>query len=174
MADRQQLPHLLKLLDDDSDGVRRAVAAALADFGPALEEELAKLDLPADAQERHLIDRLLAEFGENSTGDPTPCAFRPGQLVRHRRYDYRGVIVAFDHACQANDDWYFSNHTQPNRSQPWYHVLVDGSQQVTYAAQTSLESDPTEDPVNHPLVQLFFSTLEDGEYLRNERPWPSS
>ena len=53
--------------------------------------------------------------------------FDVGTLVRHRRYGYRGVIVAFDATCQASDQWYYSNQTQPSHDQPWYHVLVHES-----------------------------------------------
>ena len=58
---------------------------------------------------------------------PAQPVFESGQLVRHRRYGYRGVVVDRDEFCQADDEWYSKNQTQPNRDQPWYHVLVDGS-----------------------------------------------
>ena len=67
--------------------------------------------------------------------------FEPGQLVRHRRYGYRGVVVDRDECCRAGDDWYLKNQTQPDRDQPWYHVLVDGSSTCTYAASESLVAD---------------------------------
>ena len=35
--------------------------------------------------------------------------FQPGDLVRHRRYGYRGVVVARTDSCQADDAWYFKN-----------------------------------------------------------------
>ena len=70
--------------------------------------------------------------------------------------------------------FYYSNQTQPVRDQPWYHVLVHDSHQVTYAAQTSLRADDSGEPVNHPLVPHFFSDFEDGFYLRNEQDWPES
>ena len=98
--------------------------------------------------------------------------FRPGQLVRHKRYGYRGVVVEFDLSCQASDEWYSSNQTQPLRDQPWYHVLVHGTPTVTYAAQTSLEEDPDREPVEHPLISAFFSGFTGTGYIRNERPWP--
>ena len=98
--------------------------------------------------------------------------FRVGQLVRHRRYGYRGVIVAFDDFCRASQQWYESNQTQPDREQPWYHVLVHDTEAVTYAAQTSLAEDPSGSPINHPLVDQFFSSFAERCYLRNERPWP--
>ena len=104
--------------------------------------------------------------------EPSPARFRPGELVRHRRYGYRGVVVELDLTCQADDDWYRKNRTQPDREQPWYHVLVHGSNQVTYAAQTSLMPDPAGEPVAHPLVEAFFDGFAEGYYLRNARPWP--
>jgi len=98
--------------------------------------------------------------------------FLAGQLVRHRRYGYRGVVVRMDRKCQADVDWYESNRTQPNRNQPWYHVLVDGSDSITYAAETSLAMDVSGQPVNHPLVDTFFSEFTGTAYVRNDQPWP--
>lgn len=106
--------------------------------------------------------------------DPNPksgARFAPGDLVRHRRYGYRGLVVALDQTCCASEDWYQSNNTQPKRGQPWYHVLVHGSQQITYAAQDSLTEEPDPAPVHHPLVEVFFSEYEGVRYVRNERPW---
>ena len=104
--------------------------------------------------------------------DPPPPRFGIGELVRHRRYGYRGVVVSLDRTCQADEAWYEKNQTRPNRNQAWYSVLVHGSEQVTYAAENSLTSDGTNDPVDHPLFREFFTIFEDGSYRRNERPWP--
>jgi heat shock protein HspQ len=94
--------------------------------------------------------------------------YAPGQLVRHRRYGYRGVVVDFDTTCLAEELWYHRNRTQPPRNQPWYHVLVDGSEATTYAAQTSLMPDDSGEPVTHPLVVVFFESFAAGRYERNE------
>ena len=96
-----------------------------------------------------------------------------GQIVRHRRYGYRGVVVDFDLTCKADQAWYQSNQTQPDRDQPWYHVLVDGSSSSTYAAQISLEADERSAPVTHPYLAHFFTEFTGDRYLRNDRPWPS-
>lgn len=98
--------------------------------------------------------------------------FCPGQLVRHVRYGYRGVVVEVNTVCRAPDDWYEANRTQPDRQQPWYHVLVDGSDNVTYAAQSSLTVDDSLAPVEHPLIVVFFDDFDRGQYLRNDQPWP--
>ena len=100
-------------------------------------------------------------------------SFEPGQLIRHRRYHYRGVVVDFDMRCQANGDWYYSNRTQPDQDQPWYHVLVDSSTATTYAAESSLEADELQETVEHPLIEHFFDSFDNGTYHRNDRPWPA-
>ena len=97
--------------------------------------------------------------------------FKPGQLVKHRRYHYRGVVVEYDLYCQAGEDWYQSNQTQPLRNQPWYHVLVHNSTINTYTAESSLMMDDSSDPIHHPLIEYFFSVFQNGQYIRNDEPW---
>jgi hemimethylated DNA binding protein len=99
--------------------------------------------------------------------------FEPGQLVQHKHYAYHGVITATDSVCRASEEWYGSNRSQPDRNQPWYHVLVDGSDACTYAAQENLESDPEGLPIQHPLLEQFFIGFQEGRYIRNDRPWTS-
>ena len=100
-------------------------------------------------------------------------AFDPGCVVRHKRYGYRGVVVEVDVRCQASDTWYQNNQTQPNREQPWYHVLVDESSGTTYPAQENLDPDLSGEPIKHPWLEAFFSGFEGGRYIRNDQPWPS-
>ena len=99
--------------------------------------------------------------------------FAPGAVVRHRRYNYRGVIVACDLQCQAPEKWYDANQTQPPRHQPWYHVLVHATDTTTYAAEDSLLPDAEGLPISHPLLQAYFDAWENGHYLRNAKTWPS-
>ena len=100
--------------------------------------------------------------------------FAPGDLVRHLRYHYRGVVVAHDPKCMAGETWYQSNQTQPDKDQPWYHVLVHGSESITYPAESSLESEESDEPIAHPLLNQFFSGFEEGRYQRNDAPWPDT
>ncbi|MFI4859693.1 MAG: heat shock protein HspQ [Phycisphaerales bacterium JB063] len=99
-------------------------------------------------------------------------AFRVGQIVRHKRYGYRGVVVDFDMACLADDTWYDKNKTKPRREQPWYHILVHGSNGNTYAAEDSLVADALDEPIEHPLVSVFFEAVDHGQYERNDEHWP--
>jgi len=92
--------------------------------------------------------------------------FKIGQLVKHRRYGYRGVVAEFDMGCKADQDWYKNNKTQPSQNQPWYHVLVHDATHTTYAAQTSLEADSSCQEINHPMVKKIFTSFQDGLYQR--------
>ncbi len=97
--------------------------------------------------------------------DASAVKFQVGQVVHHRRYNYRGVILAYDPYCRAPETWYNRNRTQPDRNQPWYNVLVDGGRE-TYVAEENLELDTSGEPVDHPLVPTFFPTFRDGRYFR--------
>jgi len=158
------MTHLLALLDDPSETVRGSVKAALAQYGNRLAGLLD--DAEASSEQRATIEVLLAPEPESEAP-----LFEVGQLVRHKRYGYRGVVVAVDDECQASEDWYQRNRTQPERDQPWYHVLADGSSQVFYPAETSLAADASNDEVDNPLVARFFDGFTDGSYIRNDRPW---
>jgi len=175
MLETSQLPFLLMLLDDDDPEVRGRVLEALAAFGADLQSELAQLPDPPEPATVAYIQGLIARHlrGQDPEGDdPEGMSFRPGQVVRHRRYGYRGVVVDANPVCEADETWYQGHDTQPDRDQPWYHVLVHNSMQVTYAAQSNLEWDDSGDEVIHPYVPYFFSEFRGGEYVRNDQPWP--
>lgn len=122
--------------------------------------------------ENEMVRKRVLEVPRAPRGPLPGVELLPGQLVVHRRYGYRGVVVDFDMRCKASEAWYRANRTQPDREQPWYHVLVDGSDQVTYAAQSSLNPDESNERIQHPLLDYFFAGFESGFYLRNNQPWP--
>ena len=95
-----------------------------------------------------------------------PYKFAVGQVIHHRRYDYRGVVVGHDPQCEADEGWYQNNKTQPRRDQPWYHVLVDNAEQTTYVAEDNLEPDASDQPIRHPLVGKIFRGFLHGRYYR--------
>jgi len=78
--------------------------------------------------------------------EDNPHKFQTGNIITHKRYGYRGVIVHTDLHFQGDENWYLSNQTQPSKEQSWYFVLVDRNQQVTYVA-------------------------EQKRYIRNDVPW---
>ena len=95
--------------------------------------------------------------------------FSPGQLIRHRLFDYRGVVTDLDATFQLSEEWYEQvARSRPPKDQPWYHVLVDGSEQTTYVAERNLAADESGEPVRHPLVRELFGGFERGRYLPRE------
>lgn len=96
--------------------------------------------------------------------------FAPGALVRHRLFDYRGVVVDVDAAFDLTDEWYDAvAGTRPPKDQPWYHVLVDGAEHATYVAERNLAVDDSGEPIEHPWVTRLFARFEDGRYVSGER-----
>jgi len=96
-----------------------------------------------------------------------------GDIITHKRYGYRGVIVHTDLSFQGDEIWYLSNQTQPSKEQPWYFVLVAGNQQVTYVAKENLNHDLSGNTIVHPMINLFFSGYDAKlqRYIRNDVPW---
>ena len=94
------------------------------------------------------------------------CRFNIGQLIHHRLFNYRGVIVDVDATFQGTEDWYEQMaKSRPSKDEPWYHVLVDEAQHMTYVAEKNLESDELNGPINNPLLDQFFSDFQNGRYL---------
>jgi heat shock protein HspQ len=96
----------------------------------------------------------------------TAARFHIGQLVHHKLFDYRGVVVDADPVFSGSDAWYDQvARSRPPKDEPWYRVLVHGSDHETYVAERNLENDATGEPVQHPLVGEFFGKLHDGRYV---------
>ena len=101
--------------------------------------------------------------------DITKVNFSIGDVVHHRLFGYRGVIVDVDRSFQATEEWYETvAKSRPPKNEPWYHVLVHGSDHSTYVAEQNLEADSVESPIDHPMIEHFFSMFVDGKYTRNE------
>ncbi len=91
--------------------------------------------------------------------------FHPGQVIQHKLFDYRGVIVGVDQTLRLSDEWYEEvARSRPPKDQPWYHVLVHGARHTTYVAERNLELGPSGQPVEHPWLGRFFDKFSDGFY----------
>ena len=91
--------------------------------------------------------------------------FSVGEIIHHRRFDYRGVIVDVDPTFQLSEEWYEQMATsRPPKDQPWYHVLVHGSTHGTYVAERNLEPDDIGEPITHPLIGHYFGEFLNGRY----------
>jgi len=111
-----------------------------------------------NAMDLHVNSKPASELTPEYIIDKANKAYELGQRVYHVRYGYRGIIVDADQGCESTDTWYYGNQTQPSRHQPWYHVLVHGSDQVTYVAESHLAKDVSNKIVTHPLLIYFFNS----------------
>ena len=113
-------------------------------------------------QRRHHEDNVMG-----TVTDIRRAKFAIGELVHHRLFDYRGVVVDVDATFQSTDEWYETvAKSRPPKDRPWYHVLVHDSNHATYVAERNLEPDDLLKPIEHPMVEHFFSHFEDGRYVR--------
>ena len=95
--------------------------------------------------------------------------FNIGQLIKHKLFDYRGVIVDVDPVFEGSDEWYDEvARSRPPKDRPWYKVLVHDSDQETYVAERNLDNDSSHEPVDHPMIGSYFKRFNDGHYLHTQ------
>ena len=99
--------------------------------------------------------------------------FSIGDVVRHRLFEFRGVIFDVDPVFANSEEWYeaIPEEIRPHRDQPFYHLLAENTESsyVAYVSQQNLVPDDSDEPVDHPAISGIFSAYEDGRYtLRRE------
>ena len=91
-----------------------------------------------------------------------------GQIVRHRKHPFRGVVFDVDAIFSNTDAWYeaIPEDSRPPKNQPFYHLLAenDDNYYVAYVSEQNLVEDETGEPVEHPDLGDLFGDFEDGRY----------
>jgi heat shock protein HspQ len=100
--------------------------------------------------------------------------FSIGQVVRHRRYPFRGVIFDIDPTFANTEEWWLSipEEVRPKKDQPFYHLLAENAETeyVAYVSEQNLVPDNSGEPVRHPQINEVFIRDKDGSYrMRPER-----
>src|SRR3954454_7827756 len=94
--------------------------------------------------------------------------FAIGDVVRHRIFDFRGVVFDVDPEFANSEEWYESipEELRPSKDQPFYHLLAENSEStyVAYVSQQNLAPDESDEPVEHPAIATMFEGLENGRY----------
>ncbi len=96
--------------------------------------------------------------------------FSIGEVVKHRHFDFRGVIYDVDFEFNNSEEWYQSipKDVRPKKNQPFYHLLAE-SNEVTYEAYVSEQNllvDDSNEPVKHPLIEEIFIGKKGTSYLK--------
>jgi heat shock protein HspQ len=94
--------------------------------------------------------------------------FSIGQIVRHRKHPFRGVVFDIDPTFSNTDEWWDSipEESRPAKEQPYYHLLAenDDSYYVAYVSEQNLLVDETGEPIDHPEVAEMFGEMANGRY----------
>ncbi|KRO89729.1 MAG: DNA-binding protein [Rhodobacter sp. BACL10 MAG-120910-bin24] len=98
----------------------------------------------------------------------TQAKYHLGQVLRHRKHPFRGVVFDVDAMFANTDEWYenIPVESRPSKDQPFYHLLAENDQSyyVAYVSEQNLLPDDTGEPVNHPDLENMFGDFENGSY----------
>ena len=104
---------------------------------------------------RRKIDMPIATFGI-------------GDVVRHRIFDFRGVIFDVDPVFANSDEWYeaIPEPLRPSKDQPFYHLLAENaeSEYVAYVSEQNLLPDSSGEPLRHPQITDILDRDDSGRY----------
>ena len=96
--------------------------------------------------------------------------FSIGDVVKHKHFDFRGVIYDVDFKFNNSEEWYQSipKNVRPRKNQPFYHLLAENDD-VTYEAYVSEQNllvDNSDEPIKHPLINEIFSGKKGSSYFK--------
>ena len=91
-----------------------------------------------------------------------------GQVVRHRKHSFRGVVFDVDPRFSNTAEWYeaIPEDSRPAKDQPFYHLLAENDENyyVAYVSEQNLIADYSGEPVSHPDISDMFGHFDDGNY----------
>jgi len=94
--------------------------------------------------------------------------FGLGEVVKHRHFEFRGVIFDVDPVFANSEEWYESipEAIRPRKDQPFYHLLAENAESsyVAYVSQQNLVPDDSEEPVEHPGIAGMFEPFDGVKY----------
>ena len=94
--------------------------------------------------------------------------FGLGDVVRHRLFPFRGVVVDVDPEFANTEEWYQSipEDVRPSKDQPFYHLLAENEESYygAYVSEGNLLPDAENGPVSHPQVNEAFEGFDGSRY----------
>jgi heat shock protein HspQ len=99
---------------------------------------------------------------------PSTAKFRIGQVVRHRKYPFRGVIYDVDPIFANTEEWWLAipEDVRPRKDQPFYHLYAENAETeyLAYVSEQNLVPDLSGEPLRHPQVDEMFERTDSGQY----------
>lgn len=94
--------------------------------------------------------------------------FNIGQVVKHRLFQFRGVVFDIDPTFSNTEEWWESipEDIRPEKDQPFYHLFAENAdtEYVAYVSEQNLVPDNSSEPIRHPQVMEDFVLDEHGAY----------
>ncbi len=118
-------------------------------------------------------DRITTDVNPVAAPPIAHAHFSIGDVVRHRIFDFRGVVFDVDPVFANSEEWYqaIPEEVRPRKDQPFYHLLAENAESsyVAYVSQQNLLLDDEGGPVSHPAIGGIFDAFDGGRYqLRRE------
>jgi heat shock protein HspQ len=115
------------------------------------------------------MTNMIQISGPDITAPPVVHArFSIGDVVKHRRFEFRGVVFDIDPVFANSEEWYqaIPEESRPDKDQPFYHLLAENSETayVAYVSQQNLVPDDSDEPIDHPAIPEMFAGMADGRY----------
>ena len=99
--------------------------------------------------------------------------FSLGQIVKHRKYPFRGVIFDIDPTFSNTEEWWLSipEDVRPTKEQPFYHLFAENAETeyVAYVSEQNLLPDESGKPVRYPQISEMFERTREGGYKLRTR-----
>jgi heat shock protein HspQ len=99
--------------------------------------------------------------------------FGIGQVVRHRIFEFRGVVFDVDPIFDNTEDWWLAipEEIRPSKDQPFYHLFAENaeSEYIAYVSEQNLLPDESGEPLRHPQINDFFAIRDGATYVARDR-----
>mgnify|MGYP002402095933 CR=1 FL=1 len=99
---------------------------------------------------------------------PSTAKFAIGQVVRHRKFPFRGIVYDVDPVFANTEAWWqaIPEEARPRKEQPFYHLFAENAETeyVAYVSEQNLMADRSGDPLRHPQADEMFLRARDGAY----------
>ena len=96
------------------------------------------------------------------------ASFSIGDVVRHRMFEFRGVVFDIDPVFDNTEEWWESipAEVRPRKDQPFYHLFAENAESefVAYVSEQNLLPDTSKKPIRHPQVAEVFVQDDSGGY----------
>jgi heat shock protein HspQ len=94
--------------------------------------------------------------------------FAIGQVVRHRLFEFRGLIFDVDPEFDNTEEWWLSipEDIRPHKNQPFYHLFAENAETeyIAYVSEQNLLLDESDEPLRNPMIKEMFVRDQNGTY----------